>query len=103
MLFDYYHTSPLGGHLGVFETIEKIRENFIWKGIDNDIRVRVRRCTVCGISKPVQNSGFGLLVSEVAARPFQKLFIDYVSTFPRSKAGNTMFLVCVDFFRNLSG
>jgi hypothetical protein len=29
MLFEYYHTSPLGGHLGVFKTIQKIQENFI--------------------------------------------------------------------------
>jgi transposase InsO family protein len=94
MLFNYYHTSPLGGHLGVFKTIQKIRENFIWQAI----RARVRSCTVCGLSKPAQNTRFGLLASEVASRPFQKLFIDYVGKLPRSKAGNTMLLVCVDSF-----
>jgi hypothetical protein len=38
MLFDYYHSSPLCGHLGVFKTISKIREIFIWKSVDNDKR-----------------------------------------------------------------
>jgi hypothetical protein len=90
MLFDYYHTSPLGGHLGVFKTIQKIRENFIWKAMDNDIRARVHSCTVCGLSKPAQNTRFELLASEVVSRPFQKLFIDYVGKLPQSKAGNTV-------------
>jgi hypothetical protein len=37
VLFNYYHTSSLGGYLGVFKTIHKIRKNFIWKAMDNDI------------------------------------------------------------------
>jgi hypothetical protein len=102
MLFDYYHTSPQGGHFGVFKTIQKIRENFIWKDVDNDIRLRVRHCIVCNrLSIPAPSSRFGLLASEVATRPFQKLFIDYVGKFPLSKAGNTMLLVCVDSFPKL--
>jgi len=36
--------------------------------------------------------------SEVAQRPMQKIFIDYVGKIPRSKAGNTALLVCVDAF-----
>jgi hypothetical protein len=39
MVFAFFHESTLGGHLGVFKTISKIRSQFIWKGIDKDIRV----------------------------------------------------------------
>jgi hypothetical protein len=39
MLFYYYHTSPLGGHIGLFTTIQNIQKIFIWKGMDNVIRV----------------------------------------------------------------
>jgi hypothetical protein len=45
MVFAYFHNSPMGGHLGVFKTINKIRAQFIWKGMDNDILVRVRNCS----------------------------------------------------------
>ncbi|XP_067009200.2 uncharacterized protein [Anabrus simplex] len=31
MIFKYYHETPLGGHLAIFKTREKIREMFIWK------------------------------------------------------------------------
>jgi hypothetical protein len=49
-------------------------------------------------SKPAQNTRLGLLSSDVAQRPRQKLFIEYVDKFPRSKTGNTVILVCVDAF-----
>jgi hypothetical protein len=94
-VFAYFHDSPLGGHLGVFKTINKIHSQFIWQGMDNEIRNRVHACQVCGLSKPAQNTRLGLLASEAAERPMQKFFIDYVGKFPRSKEGNT---VCVDAF-----
>ena len=53
---------------------------------------------VCSVSKPAQNTRLGFLSSEVAERPMQKLFVDFVGKFPRSKAGNTVILVCVDAF-----
>jgi hypothetical protein len=52
----------------------------------------------CGLSKPARNTRFGLLASDVAQRLMQKIFIDYVGKLPRSKAGNSVILVCVDAF-----
>lgn len=98
MVFEYYHTSPVGGHLGIMKTIAKIRQTFIWKGMDRDIANRVRACRLCSLSKPAQNTHLGFLASEVAQRPLEKVFIDFVGNFPRSKDGNTMLLVAVDAF-----
>jgi hypothetical protein len=56
MPFACFHTSPLGGHLETFKKINKIRENFIWKSMDTDIRDRVRHCRVCALIKHAQNS-----------------------------------------------
>lgn len=66
--------------------------------MDRDIAVRVRACHLCALSKPAQNTKLGFLASDVASRPMEKLFIDFVGPFPRSKAGNTMLLVAVDAF-----
>lgn len=98
MVFSFFHSSPMGGHLGIMKTIAKIRTHFIWKGMDREIAGRVRSCNLCSLSKPAQNSQLGLLASEVADRPMDKCFIDYVGPFPRSKHGNSMLLVCVDAF-----
>ena len=101
-LYGYFHESPLGGHLGVRKTIHKIRQSFIWKGMDSDIASRVRACRLCGLSKPALNTHYGMLSSDVATRPMEKLFIDFVGKFPRSRAGNTYALVCVDAFTKFS-
>jgi hypothetical protein len=63
-----------------------------------EIRDWVLRCQTCARIKPAQSSRVGLLASEVAQRPFQKLFIDYVGKLPRTKQGNCTLLVCADAF-----
>jgi hypothetical protein len=98
MVFAYFQDLPLGGYLGISKTIKKIRSQFIWKGMDKEVRSRVRACHICALSKPEQLSRFGLSASEVAQRPMQKIFIDYVGKLPCSKAGNTAILICVDAF-----
>ena len=90
MIFSYFHESELGGHLGVKKTYAKIRAHFVWKGMSRDIRVKVRGCNTCCMSKPAQNTRLGMLASAVAEKPLQKLFIDYVGKFPRSKSGNAV-------------
>jgi hypothetical protein len=97
-LFAFFHVSPVGGHLDIRKTLYNIRQTFIWKGMDSDVSTRVKACKVCGLSKPAQVQHFGMLSSEVASRSFEKLFIDFVGKFPRSRSGNTYALVCVDAF-----
>jgi hypothetical protein len=97
-LYRYFHESPLGAHLGVRKTTHRIRQSFIWKGMDSFMASRVRDCTLCGLSKPAQNTHYGKLSSDIVTRPMQKLFIDFVGKFPRSKSGNTYAFVCVDAF-----
>jgi len=53
---------------------------------------------LCGLSKPAQNTKVGLLASEVASRPMEKVFIDYVGPLPRTRDGNTILLVAIDAF-----
>lgn len=76
MVFDYFYVSPFGGHLGTFKTIQKVRVSFLWKNMDGDIRTKMRNCRLCALTKPAENSRLGLLASDVAERPLQKIFID---------------------------
>jgi len=46
--------------------------------MDREIRSRVRACHTCALSKLAKSSLWGLLASQVAHRPMQKIFIDYV-------------------------
>lgn len=66
MVFHYFHSGPIGDHLGVLKTIQKIRQHFIWKGMDADIRNGVRYCKTCEVRKPAQNTHSGLWAPQLA-------------------------------------
>jgi hypothetical protein len=46
MVFHYSRSGPIGGHLGVLKTIQKI-QHFVWKGMAADIREREQYCKTC--------------------------------------------------------
>jgi hypothetical protein len=102
MLFQYYHMSPLGGHLETFKMFNKFWELFIWRGIGNNIWEQVHQCVTCSMIKPVQNFHFGFFACEVLQQPFLKFYIDYVGKFTFCKAENTVILVCVVTLYDLS-
>lgn len=95
VVFAYFHESAVGGHLGVEKTKCKIAENFYWKNLEKDVKERIKGCVICSRSKPSQNQRIGFLSSEVPSGPLDKLYIDYVGRFPRSKSGNQYIFVAV--------
>lgn len=97
-VFRYYHQSLLGGHLGLFKTLNKIREHVTWPTLYKDVKRLVRQCHQCQQAKPSSGVRHGLLNSERAERPMQKLFIDYIGPFPRSQSGHKYIMVVVDDF-----
>lgn len=98
MLIEYYHSSPIGAHLGVSKTLNKIRREYTWENMNNEIIKHIRNCEPCNRSKPAKNMRIGKAISEIPSRPFEKISIDFSGPYPRSKAGNTMLLICVDTF-----
>lgn len=98
LVINYYHDSPVGGHLGIQKTKFKVSEFFYWPTLISDVTRKVRGCNTCAVSKPAQNSRLGYLSSIVPTRPMEKMHIDYVGKLPRTTRGNTMILVAVDQF-----
>jgi hypothetical protein len=98
LIFKYFHDTCLGGHLGIFKTIQKVQEKFTWNGINKDIANMVKSCLLCAQSKPAQKKNFGFLSSKVADRPLQKFFLDFVGPLTRTERGNTMIFSCIDAF-----
>lgn len=91
------HEPPTAAHCGVRKTTEKIRRCFYWPSMGKMIHNFVTSCEVCKQSKapnytlrPPMGSMFEV------ERPFQRLYVDLIGPYPRSKAGNTMALVVLD-------
>lgn len=98
MIFHYYHLAPNSAHLGVRKTLNKVKQYFWAPGLDKTITDKVKSCVHCQRSKQAPNTRLGFLSSDLATRPFQKIYIDYVGRLPRSRKGNSYLLTVVDAF-----
>lgn len=97
-IFNYFHASLAGGHLGLAKTLYRIREHLTWKGLVPDVKKLMGQCEACKTAKPNPNTRRGLLCSSREDSPMDKIFIDYVGPLPRTRDGYRYVLVAVDAF-----
>ncbi|MDF1540295.1 MAG: RNase H-like domain-containing protein [Candidatus Thorarchaeota archaeon] len=88
------------GHVGR-EKMDRLLENFAWKGKSKDIKMHLRSCFKCTKSK----SPFvmtGELHPWIAQKPFSVWHIDHQGPFRVSLRSNKYILCCVDRFSKLT-
>lgn len=56
--FRVIHDSPIGGHLGLEKTMDKL---FYWKNMQDDVIRYLQACQACQMVKSMNQSKFGLL------------------------------------------
>ena len=91
------HDVPSSAHCGIAKTLEKIRRHFYWPSMVTHVRDYVTACEMCKTSKPPTQSlrpPMGQMAE--SCRPFQRLYIDLIGPFPRSKLGNVGLLIVLD-------
>lgn len=91
------HDLPVSAHSGISKTIEKVRRLFYWPGLYRSVRTYVSNCSICKETKhptKVLRPPMGKYIP--VERIFQRLFVDLVGPFPRSKNGNIGILVVLD-------
>ena len=87
------------GHFALEKTLEKIRENYWFKGMRKFISKYVNACLNCLYYKNSAGRKPGLLHPiEKVAIPFHTIHIDHVGPFIRSNRKNTQILTLVDAF-----
>eukprot|EP00745_Piridium_sociabile_P042744 TRINITY_DN8657_c0_g1_i1.p1 TRINITY_DN8657_c0_g1~~TRINITY_DN8657_c0_g1_i1.p1 ORF type:complete len:1461 (-),score=280.53 TRINITY_DN8657_c0_g1_i1:179-4561(-) len=93
------HDQPMAAHLGSRKTLERIRRDFYWPGVSQDVKKFCRSCPVCqktvdkGRVPPVP-----LVRTPVEGQPFDKVGVDLIGPIiPRSRGGNKYILVQVDY------
>ena len=98
VLLTSLHDSPTGAHLGVKKTISKLKQTFYWYGFKQDVRSWVGNCMKCGARKrPVKTPRAPLKPHAVGA-PLDRVAMDILGPFPRSRSGNKYVLVVQDQF-----
>lgn len=83
------HFSPSSGHGGVHKTLERLREKYYWPRMVKHVQQVVKRCNVCSANKTTNAFKKPVMGKQmVTERPFQRVFVDFMGPYPRSKDGN---------------
>lgn len=91
------HNDPIRSHGGMVKTIQLIRRHLYWPGLVKDVREYVRKCEVCKATKaPNVSLKPEMGRSAVSIRPLQRLYIDLLGPYPRSKDRNIGILIVLD-------
>ena len=90
------HDSKVAGHFGQFKTIERLKQNFFWSKMDDEVRDYVRSCDVCQRDKISRRKKYGLLQPlEIPHQPWKSISMDFITGLPESN-GFTQIWVVVD-------
>ena len=92
------HDSLFGGHLGINNTLSKVKTQFFWPGMTEDVANFCRSCDVCQktVNKgSVPKATLGRL--PLVGVPFERIAIDLMGPFLPSARGHTHILTIVDY------
>lgn len=96
---EHAHNPPMAAHPGTGKTLEKLRRYLFWPKMAPQVVEFVKKCTICHETKAPNSTLRPRMGQQVAVeRPWQRLYIDLLGPYPRSKAGNTTLLIVLDQF-----
>lgn len=91
------HQPAMSAHGGTDKTTDLVRRYFYWPGLSMQVRKFVSECSICKESKaPNQTLRPPMGQAFRTERPFQRLYVDLLGPYPRSKAKNTTILIVLD-------
>lgn len=93
------HNPSLASHPGIRKTLEKLKRTYFWPRMAPQVVDFVGRCIVCKETKAPNVTLRPPMGRQVTVeRPWQRLYIDLLGPYPRSKAGNSSLLIVLDQF-----
>jgi hypothetical protein len=102
MICEVEHDSKVAGHMCQDKTIEIIKSNFFWPGMDKYIENFVRSCKSYQYSKAPRYACYGLLSPlELAYAPWESISMDFIVDLSKSNR-YTQIWVIVDRFSKMA-
>lgn len=84
-------------HGGMAKTIHNIRQFFYWPSMTNHIKDYINKCDTCKeIKHPKQTLRPPMGKEVVTQRPFQKIYVDFLGPYPRTKSGKAFIFIVLD-------
>jgi Integrase zinc binding domain/Integrase core domain len=90
------HNHPTGAHLGVDKVFGKLRDQYYWPQMFEDVKQYIRTCDQCQRRGKFRTPG--PLHPITVGDPFSKIGIDIVGPLPITSKGNKYIIVATDYF-----
>ena len=92
------HELPVGGHLGVRKTKDRIMRHFYWPKLSVDVAEFCRTCHTCQVvGKPQPSLKPAPLIPIPAFdEPFSRVLVDCVGPLPKTRSGHKYLLTIMD-------
>lgn len=93
------HDSVIAAHGGIAKTLSLIRRHFYWPKLVLDVKTYIGNCEVCKTTKStnkILTPPMGNMAT--SNRPFQRIYVDLLGPYPRSKKGFIGLLIVLDHF-----
>ena len=91
------HDDVFGCHMGVVKTIDKLRERFYFRNMEQFVRNYIKSCKSCLTRKKPREKPTGFLKPIEVGKPFDMVGIDLWGPIKKSASGNKMVIVCTDY------
>ena len=96
------HDSKVAGHFGQYKTLEKVRSNFFWAKLEDEVRDYVRSCDTCQRNKASRHAKYGMLhPTEIPHRPWMDISMDFITGLPPSQGFDKIWVI-VDLFTKMA-
>lgn len=98
-LIEQAHNYTESVHEGINKTLNRLRTFYYWPRMASQVKQYINNCQVCKETKSANQIMRPPIGKEVVTeRPFQKIYIDFLGKYPRSKKGNSYIFIVVDHF-----
>ena len=102
MILHDNHDSQIAGHFGTYKTLGRLKHNYHWHKMEEDVKDNVRTCDTCQRDKPSRHRRYGEREPlEVPYHPWSSISMDWIIELPESN-GYTEIWVIVDRFTKMA-
>lgn len=95
------HESNMNAHPGINAMISKLKENYWWPNMRNEVSDVINDCLTCKTQKPDRSKPAGNMFSFELYSPGEQIGVDLIEKITESHNGNQYIIVVVDMFSRL--
>lgn len=98
-IIELYHDSLMGGHSGIQDTLDRVREHYFFKKMGKKVADYIRSCLECQNRKQTKIlTRSGITAFRKPSSSFQVWKIDLYRPLPLSRQGSKYIFTAVDLF-----